>query len=300
MTLQAPFTRTTSDRSSARRDERGDELVAPLEALLAAARDARAPLLRRLRLIGAVGRRVDAMFQLRAAELRARESGARGAAARARVRALLAEAHALFAGQLLPALRPRGIALRAWAELSDGERRALARVFVDEISPLLTPLTADAAHPFPCVASLAPSVAVLVRAPGGAGPRYVGIEAPPAAPRFVAAAPGGALVAIEEVIAGNLASLLPGLDVVCRHSFRVTRDGRPLRSRALGAGGGQRTRAAVRLELAAATPRELRLLLARGLGLDSESDVDECPGPLDLAAAAALPLSPESGTRETP
>jgi len=58
MTLQAPFTRTTPDRSSARTGERGVELTAPHEALVAAARDPRAPLLRRLRLIGAVGRRV--------------------------------------------------------------------------------------------------------------------------------------------------------------------------------------------------------------------------------------------------
>jgi len=213
MTLQAPFTRTTPDRSSARTGERGVELTAPHEALVAAARDPRAPLLRRLRLIGAVGRRVDALFQLRSAELRARETGERGAAARARVRALLAETHAIFAGDVLPALRARGIALRAWAELPDTERRTLARIFVEEVSPLLTPLTADAAHPFPCVASLALSVAVLVRAPRGAGERYVGIEVPPAVPPFLSATPGGPLVAIEEVIGANLGSLLPGLEV---------------------------------------------------------------------------------------
>jgi polyphosphate kinase len=93
------------------------------------------------------------------------------------------------------------------------------------------------------------------------------------------------------VIGGNLAVLLPGLEVVCHHAFRATRDGRPLRSRALGAGGGPRTRAAVRLEVDAATPAELRRLLAQGLGLDAAHDIDESPGLLDLAAVAALPLA---------
>lgn len=160
------------------------------------------------------------------------------------------------------------------------------------MAPLLTPLTVDATHPFPCVASLALSVAVLVREPRGAGERYVGIEVPPAVPRFLSPSPGGPLVAIEEVIGGSLASLLPGLDVVCHHAFRATRDGRPLRARGLGAtGGGPRTRAPVRLEVEAATPAELRRLLAEGLGLDPRCDVDESPGPLDLAAVASLPLA---------
>jgi polyphosphate kinase len=286
MTLQAPFTQPASDRLAVRRSGREGGLVATIEGLLAAARRPDAPLLRRLRLVAAVARRSDALFELHARELRARESGERGAAARAGLLALLAETQAVFAAELVPALRARGIALRGWAELGAGEQRVLARSFRDDVSPLLTPLTVDATHPFPCVATLAPCLAVLVRMPRGAGERTVGIELPPAVPRFVSAQPGGALVAIEEVIGAELASLLPGLDVVCRHGFRVTRDGRPLRSRALGGGAGQRTRSAVRLEVAAGAPAGLRERLARGLGLDPASDVDEAADPLDLAAAA--------------
>jgi polyphosphate kinase len=291
MTLQTSVTRTPFDRSSARRVERGAGLVAPLEALLVEARDPAAPLLRRLRLLGAIGRHVDGLFQLRAAELRARESGERGAAHRVRVRAIVAEAHALLARDVLPALRARGVVIGRWETLPEGERRALAQILRKDVSPLLTPLTVDATHPFPCVASLALSVAVLAREPRGAGERYVGIEVPPAVPRFLTSGPGGPLVAIEDAIGGNLARLLPGLEVVCHHAFRATRDGRPLRSRGLGAGGGPRTRAPVRLEVESATPIELRRLLAHGLGLDPESDVDESAGPLDLAAVASMPLA---------
>ena len=290
MSLQPSLTQTPFDRAPSRRDESAVGLVAPLEALLAEARDPGAPVLRRLRLLGAVGRHVDGLFQLRAHALRPRESGERGAVQRARVRALLAEAHAFLARDVLPALRARGVAVCGWDEVDERERRALARILRSDVAPLLTPLTVDATHPFPAVASLAISVAVLVREPRGGGARYVGIEVPPAVPRFLSPAPDGPLVPVEEVIGDDLASLLPGLEVVCRHAFRATRDGRPMRARALGAGGGPRTRAPVRLEVEAATPAPLRRLLAAGLGLDSETDVDESPGPLDLAALASLPL----------
>jgi polyphosphate kinase len=292
MSLQPPVTQTPFDRARSRHDERASGLLAPLAVLLDEARDPGAPLLRRLRLLGAFGRQVDRLFQLRAHALRERESGARGAARRASVRALLGEAHGLLAREVLPALCARGLAVRGWDALEAKERRALARLLRSEVAPLLTPLTVDATHPFPAVASLAISVAVLVREPGGAGARYVGIEVPPAVPRFLSPSPGGPLVPIEDVIGGNLARLLPGLEVVCQHAFRATRDGRPIRSRTPGAGaGGPRTRAPVRLEVEAATPAPLRRLLAAGLGLDVDSDVDEAPGLLDLAALASLPLT---------
>lgn len=291
MSLQRPVTQTPFDHAPSRRDEAAVGLVAPLEALLAEARDPGAPVLRRLRLLGAVGRHVDGLFQLRAHALRPRESGERAAAQRGRVRALLGEAHRLLAREVLPALRERGVNVRGWHALDERDRRALARILRGDVAPLLTPLTVDATHPFPAVASLAISVGVLVREPRGAGARYVGIEVPPAVPRFLSPTRGGPLVPIEDVIGGNLASLLPGLDVVCQHAFRATRDGRPMRSRALGAGGGPRTRAPVRLEVEAATPAPLRRMLAAGLGLDSDTDVDESPGPLDLAAFASLPLT---------
>ncbi|HSJ97212.1 MAG TPA: hypothetical protein VLC53_09065, partial [Myxococcota bacterium] len=287
MTLSTPVTQTTFDPNSARRGEPESEVLAPLEALIAEARDPRAPVLQRLRGIGALGRRVDALFQVRAAELRVRESGPRGAATRARVRALVREGYAFLTNEVLPAAN---VTLPGWRELAGAERRALSRRFAGEVSPLLTPLTVDAAHPFPCVASLALCVAILVRGPRGAGERYVGIEVPPAVPRFLNAARGGPLVAIEDVIGSHLSSLLGGCEIVCHHAFRATRDSRPLRAR-LGASGGPRTRAAVRMEVEAATPPDLRRLLVEGLGLDPESDVDESPGPLDLAAVAALPLS---------
>jgi polyphosphate kinase len=283
MSLQSPFTRTPFDRSALHAGEPEPRLLAPVASLVAAARDPGAPVLRRLRLVGAVGRRVDELFQRRARELRVRESGVRAAEARARLRALLAESHAVLAKEVLPALCERGVALRAWRELGNDDRQVLARSFAGGVSPLLTPLTVDATHPFPCVASLALSVGVLVRGPRGAGERYVGIEVPPGVPRYLELR-SGSLVPIEDGIGAQLASLLGAVEILCHHAFRVTREARPSRA---GARAGPRTGPAVRLEVEAGTPRALRRLLAERLALDPDGDVDESPGPLDLAAVAS-------------
>ena len=242
--------------------------------------------MRRLRLLATFGRRLDSLFELQVPSLR---DGGRLALLRSRVRPLAGAAQALLDAELLPALAARGAALTRWDALGETARDALDRLFLTEISPLLTPLTVDAGHPFPCVASLALNLAVLVREPDGEGLRYVGIEVPPTLARFVAAPPGPALLRVEDVIGAHLGVLLPGLEVVCHHAFRVTRDGRPRRALS-GAGPSRRTRAAVRLELEAATPAPLRALLCSALGL-WEDDVYPVAGSLDLCGIASLPVA---------
>jgi len=291
MNVQNTVTQTSFEYEVAGRDERrfGDLLA--LEALLASARDSTLPILRRLRLVATLGRRLDALFQLHAPALL--RDPARRTVLRARVRPVLEAANELLEKELLPVLAERGLVLSTWCALAEETRGALARLFVTEISPLLTPLTVDAGHPFPCVASLALNHAVLVREPRSAGARYVGIEVPPTLPRFVATADGKLFLRIEEIIGANLGLLLPGLDIACHHVFRVTRDGRPRRASGRAgseAGPSPRTRAAVRLEIDAAAPSELRTQLALALGL-ADDDVYPVAGALDLCGLASLPVA---------
>jgi polyphosphate kinase len=120
-----------------------------VEALLSTAIEGRASLVRRLELLGAIGRRVDTLFQLRARAFRASPNGG-GAPAllrRRRLRSLLVDAHALWAHVVLPTLRERDIAVDGWTDLRREDRQILTRLFSTEVSPLLTPLTVDAAHP---------------------------------------------------------------------------------------------------------------------------------------------------------
>jgi polyphosphate kinase len=295
MSAQTPVTQTSFDSSLAARRElaRPVESFAPLEISLAEARDPHAPIGERLRLLASLGRRIDAMFQRGSWRTGRRDRAP--SVARERLVALQQDAHSLVREELVPELAARGLALLPWRRLPRGDRDALSHLFAAEISPLLTPLTVDATHPFPCVASLALNVGVLVRRPRSRERRFVGVEVPPALPRFVSA-PGGALVCIEEVIRANLDLLLPGLDLHSHRTFRVTREGRPLRC----GRSGPRTRAAVRLEVEAGTSSEMRRLLARALEL-GEDAVDEIVGPLDLTSLASpLLVRGLDGDRATP
>ena len=291
MSAQNPVTKTSFENEVGGRGEPRSGDLAPLEVLLAEARDGRVPVLRRLRLIATLARRIDAFFQLQVPTLRSR---GRLAPLRARTAALSASARVLLETELLPALAARGLRLASWDALAPGARANVTRLFAAEVSPLLTPLTVDAGHPFPCVASLALNLAVMARAPRQPEPRYVGIEVPPTLPRFVALPHSDLVLRIEDVIGANLGTLLPGLEVASHHVFRVTRDGRPRRSpgpwSSEPAGPSPRTRAAVRLELEAGAPPALRRMLMEALALQDD-ELYEVAGALDLCGLASLPVA---------
>ena len=290
MSARTPVTRTSLHRESSIGPEPSEGLLAPIEALVSSAVAPRTSTARRLRLLGAAGRRVDSLFQRRSASFRLARAGAVALARRERLRDLLDGANGLWREAVLPALRERGIAIHEWSELREDERRALGLIFVHELSPLLTPLTVDATHPFPAVASLSLNLAVLAREPRSGAERFIGIEIPLTVPRLLCAASDTRLVPVECVIGANLPALLPTLEVVHQHTFRVTRDDRPRRAREIVPGIASRTRPAVRLEVDAAMPAAQRVRLLAGLGL-AAGDLDTSTAPLDLAAMTAEPLA---------
>ncbi len=81
--------------------------------------------------------------------------------------------------QLRPALRGLGIPILDVGDLDSSQRDFLARYFVDSVEPILIPLAADAAHPFPFISNLGLNLAVLVTEPGRRNPRFVRIKVRP-------------------------------------------------------------------------------------------------------------------------
>jgi polyphosphate kinase len=69
--------------------------------------------------------------------------------------------------------------------LGPSQRDFLARYFADSVEPILTPLAADAAHPFPFISNLGLNLAVLITEPGHRNPRFVRIKVPANRPRWV-------------------------------------------------------------------------------------------------------------------
>ncbi len=215
---------------------------------------------------------------------------------RARVGAMLSDAAELFQSKLRPALKAAEIEIVDYAQLSKAQQKALKGYFERDVFPVLTPLALGPGHPFPHISNLSLNLAVVVRDPE-LGERFARMKIPGILPRFVPcpAEDGSAFhhcfVWLEQVIAANLASLFPGLQVTESYPFRVTRDAdleiqeddaadllqtveQGLRRRQFGD--------VARLEITRAMPARLREMLEENLLVDP-ADVYALPGPLGLS-----------------
>src|SRR5207302_1604867 len=204
--------------------------------VLALAEDQAGPLLERVRFLAISGQMLDDLFMVRVAGLQEQLIAAvaatspDGLTAQEQLRAIRSRAQAIQSRQLeileqelVPRLAATGIRIRDAADLEAPDRDYLARVFADQIFPVLTPLAVDPAHPFPYISNLSLNLAVVVREGPGVPPLMARVKVPPLLPRFVVMPDGERFVPIEQVIAAHLSSLFPGMDIMAHHTFRVTR-----------------------------------------------------------------------------
>jgi polyphosphate kinase len=124
----------------------------------------------------------------------------------------------------VPALAAEGIVVSRVDELSDAERLELVEIFERDIFPVLTPLAVGPGQPFPYISALSISLAVFVRDPETNEERFARVKVPEGLPRFLPVGREGRLVPLEQVLTDFLPSLFPGMEILERSLFRVTRD----------------------------------------------------------------------------
>ena len=136
--------------------------------------------------------------------------------------------------ELLPRLALSGINIHRYSGLSDTQREAMKKFFVDEVFPVITPLAFDSSHPFPFISNLSLNLAIIVKDPNlkeyfarikiptNLFSRLVRI--PDAEGTGRSDDPVMHFIYLEEIIAAHLDMLFPGLDVVAAFPFRITRD----------------------------------------------------------------------------
>ncbi len=217
------------------------------------------------------------------------------------VRPLLDRQRRVLNRELLPALREHGLEILPWDELKAGERQHLASEFRKKLFPILTPLAFDPAHPFPFISNLSLSLAVSLRAPGEDEPRFARIKAPHILPRWLQVPGTLRYVPLEEVIAHNLESLFPGMEIAESYPFRVTRNADVQRNEEEADDlleaiqeelRERRFATVVRLEVAKGMPAWMLKLLFEELEV-GEQEVFEIDGPLalkDLMQLGSAPL----------
>jgi polyphosphate kinase len=126
---------------------------------------------------------------------------------------------------LRPELSHHGIRIVGVDDVDAAERRALDERFHRQIFPVLTPLAVGLGRPFPYISNLSLSLGVLVRDPVTAVETFARVKVPKEMlPRFVPTGDGYTFVPLEDLIAKNLDTLFPGMEIVDYDVFRVTRD----------------------------------------------------------------------------
>ncbi|MDX6466084.1 MAG: polyphosphate kinase, partial [Gaiellaceae bacterium] len=201
----------------------------------------------------------------------------------------------IWSSELCPALAAEGIVISRVEDLSHGELEQLERIYAEDVYPVLTPLAVGPGQPFPYISPLSISLAVFARDPESGEERFARVKVPEGLPRFTGVGDAGRLVPLEQVLSHFLPSLFPGMDVVERTAFRVTRDADldvsdeaddlleevelQLRQRRFGE--------VARLEVSSTISRALRERLQLGLRV-SENLVFPITGTLDLADAMEL------------
>jgi polyphosphate kinase len=276
--------------------------------VLELAADPAEPLLERVKFCGIVSSILDEFFMVRVSGLQDQVIG------RASVRTpdgrtpqqtldeirsgaldLTAEQTLLWRDELCPALAAEQILVGTVDDATIDERAALEQIFLRHIFPVLTPLAVGPGQPFPYISGLSLSLGLLVRDPEAGEERFARVKVPEGLDRFVSVGSRGLLIPLEGVISHFLDRLFPGMEIVERVAFRLTRDGdteisddaddlleaveSEVRKRRFGS--------VVRMEVSSSISHEMLARLEERLGVGSDQ-VYPVRGLLDLADVGQL------------
>jgi len=217
--------------------------------VLAQAKNPNVPLLERVKFVAIVGSNLDEFFMVRVPsyiqkqELNITRTRPDGLTAAQLLPRIGEEVEAIFRDQrrvmrsLLQQLADENISILHVTDLNDDERRAVSAHFEHIIFPVLTPLAADHARPFPFISNLSLNLGVYLEREDDHTQEFarIKIPAPDVLSRLVdlnevlrehnlPPRDGVRLLWIEDIILHNLDLLFPGMRVVEAYPFRVIRN----------------------------------------------------------------------------
>jgi polyphosphate kinase len=269
--------------------------------------DPRNPLLERIKFFCITSSNLDEFFEVRVAGLKqqiesdAIERGPDGLTPsetfrtiKNRVHALIDQQYACWRDDLLPALTKNGICFKTFEALDETERDWVEEYYQARVSPVLTPLALDPAHPFPQLLNKSLNLVVrLEMEKGGQTLRHHAVvQVPRVLPRIVKLPREDSrqdYLFLSSLIGHHLADLFPGTRILGYWAFRVTRNSElyiddmeeaNLLKAVENELHNRRKGDAVRLEVEKNCPEDLQQTLLRTLNLD-EDDLYVIDGPLN-------------------
>jgi polyphosphate kinase len=279
------------------------------------AKDARNPLLERVKFLAIVDSNLDEFFMVRVGGLRMQrdagiltpsEDGMTPAKQLVAIRKdslkLMEESRRYLREELQPLLYESGIRIMSYTDLSLRQKETVNAYFDEGIFPVLTPLAVDPGHPFPHISNLSLNLAILLQDKEGRR-HFARLKVPPSLPQLVPVkrSSGGVrkdgtvphthlFVWISHVIIANLHKLFPGMQVLEAHQFHVTRNA-DMEIQELEALDlldtmeeslrKRRFGSVVRLLVHKAMPDYIKEFLAENLRVEMQ-DIYSLTGPLDL------------------
>ena len=267
--------------------------------------DERNPLLERVFFLAVVGSNLDEFFMKRIGGLKqqvgagVRRLSVDGKLPQEQIDASHVVVHEILREQLLLERTLRlelarySIEIRKYLKLSPEDKAIADLYFKNEIYPLLTPQGMDPAHPFPFISNLSINLLVSVRYPETDYSYLIRIKIPTGSeiPRFVQIGKKTVFILLEDLVANNLALLLPGMEIESCAAFRVTRNAITERSEEQAndllamiesALRDRKFAEIVRLETERTMLDQHKGKLAAELGVDEEQDVYDVDGILGL------------------
>ncbi len=198
------------------------------------------PLLERVRFLAISATNLDEFFTVRVAGLREmcvegiRQVSADGLSPQAQLEKINDDVRALMIRQqstwvkLSAALKNESILILGKDDVLESDRDALARTFIEQVFPILTPIALDPAHPFPFIGSGGFALALQLKRKGDKPRLTALLPVPPQIPRFYRLADGedGALrfLPLEALLEMFVSELFPGYRLQGNCAFRVLRD----------------------------------------------------------------------------
>jgi polyphosphate kinase len=298
--------------------------------VLAQAEDQQTPLLERLRFLCISCTNLDEFFEIRVAGLKQRDEigtspiGPERQTAQQvltevaeRVRRLVKHQYSLLNDRLIPELEAEGIRFLRRDLWNKAQHEWLHDYFLDQVLPVLTPLTLDPSRPFPQI--LNKSLNFIVGLSGkdvyGRRRHRAIVQAPRSLPRLIqlpADVDGCGdedYVFLSSIIHHFVDELFPGMRISGCFQFRVTRNGdlyvddeevEDLIRALEGELAASRYGAAVRLEVAQECPDELSDFLLDHFDLTQE-DLYRVDGPVNLNRLMMIAdVSPREALKFTP
>jgi polyphosphate kinase len=216
--------------------------------VLAEALDSRTPLLERLKFLAIFSSNLDEFFMVRVAGLKrqveaqvesltpdGRTPQEQLQEIHQKLSSVVAEPHRYFEQKIKTELANHSVHLLNYIDLNQEQRTYLKQYYEEQIFPVLTPLAIDRSHPFPYLSNLSINLAVVLQNPDTKEDLLARVKVPKLLPRFVPLPEELCIkenskpsiwtgVPLEQVIAHNLDSLFPGMDIQDYYPFRITRD----------------------------------------------------------------------------